>query len=149
MSLMKTHRVNASARSSANPQAVWDLLADVTTWPSWTAFSETSYEREGDPSPHGVGAVRRLRMGRLRSKEQVLVFEPTTRFSYDYTGSLPFDRYVANVTLTPSATGTTIEWGSEFEAKWPLTGGPLRLFMTFVLGDIAKRLARAAEGPTP
>ena len=128
---------------------MWDLLADVTTWPSWTGFSETSYEREGEPSPDGVGAIRRLRMGPLRSKEQVLAFEPPTRFSYDYTGTLPFDRYVATVTLTPAGTGTTIDWRSEFEAKWPLAGGALRLLMTFVLGDIAKRLARAAERPSP
>ena len=146
---MKTHHVSASATSTASPEAVWALLEDVTTWPSWAGFSEASYEREGDPPPHGLGAVRKLRTGPLHSKETVLEFEPPRRFAYDYVGSLPYDRYRGTVTLTPAATGTgtgtTIDWRSEFEAKWPLVGGALRVFMTRVLGDIAKRLARAAE----
>ena len=141
---MKTHHVHVTARSSAAPSDVWRLLSDVTTWPSWAGFSDASYERPGDTTPHGVGAVRRLRTGSLRSKERVLEFEPAERFAYDYQGSLPFRRYVGTVTLTPADGGTTIDWRSEFEAKWPLAGGALRLFMTAVLSDIAKRLGRAA-----
>ena len=142
---MARQHVRAQADSQAPPEAVWRLLADVTTWPEWAGFHETSYEREGSPAPHGLGAVRRLRMGRLRSRETVLAFDPPRDFAYDYVGTLPFKEYRGDVRLSERGDGTHIEWVSEFTAKWPLVGPLLRIGMTRVLADISSRLARAAE----
>lgn len=138
--------VEVSADSTASPEAVWRLLADVTTWADWAGFHEAAYEREGDPPPHGVGAVRRLRVGRLRSRETVLAFEPPTHLAYDYEGSLPVRDYRADVTLSErDGGGTRITWHSEFTGQYPLAGPLVRLFLTQALRRIATRLARAAE----
>lgn len=138
--------VEEHADSAAAPEAVWPLLADVTTWARWARFDEAVYEREGMPAPHGVGAVRRFRAGRLRSRETVLAFDPPAHLAYDYVGSLPFAGYRADVTLTPHGGGTRITWRSEFRGRYPLTGPLLRALVTRILRDVASRLARAAEG---
>lgn len=140
-----THQVDVSAWSAASPEEVFDLLADVTTWTTWAGFKEATYEREGERSRHGVGAVRRLRAGPLSSRETVLEFEPGRQLVYDYAGSLPFDHYRGEVRLTREGGGTRIAWHAEFSPAWPGTGSLLRLFMAEVLGSVATRLARAAE----
>jgi hypothetical protein len=142
---VRTIEVAAEARSTAPPEAVWRLLADVTTWPTWAGFAEATYEREGDPPPHGVGAVRRLRIGRLRSRETVLAFEPPHRFAYDYVGTLPYRTYRGDVELSPDGAGTCIAWRCAFTPKTAVLGPPLRLLMRRVLRDVSTRLARAAE----
>ena len=139
-----TQVIHVEARSAASPPAVWQLLVDVTTWPDWAKFDEATYERDGDPAPHGLGAVRRLRVGPLRSPEAVLRFEPPHRFAYDYDGTLPLRTYRAEVTLTPDLDGTVIQWHSEFTPKIPFTGWLLRRMLTRVLTDLSGRLAQAA-----
>ena len=146
-----TNVVEVHADSKASPDAVWQLLADVTTWPSWSSFDEASYEREGDTDRHGLGAIRRLRIKKLRSREHVLAFDPPRHFAYDYEGSLPLKNYRGDVTLTPSADGsggTRITWHSEFDTKIPGIGWGMRRSMKKVLTDLSAQLAKAAESPT-
>jgi Polyketide cyclase / dehydrase and lipid transport len=144
--LRRRYQVHTTAFSTASPDEVWQLLADVTTWTDWAGFDEAHYEKEGAPSRHGVGAVRRFRIGLLSSREHVLSFEPARQLSYDYDGSLPLAAYRGDVQLSRHRGGTRIVWRAEFAAGWPLTGPLLRRGMTKVLGTIAVRLALAAEG---
>ena len=48
--------------SVAPPEAVFAVLADATRWHEWAGVSvgTSVWEREGDPAPGGVGAIRRL-----------------------------------------------------------------------------------------
>ena len=133
------------ADSRATPEEVWRLLADVTTWTTWTRFSTAEYEREGAPAPHGVGAVRRMRVGPLRSRETVVEFDAPRRLSYGYEGSLPLKDYRADVTLVEHGDGTRITWHSEFAGKLPFLGPPLKALLRRTLQELAIRLARAAE----
>lgn len=95
------------------------------------------------------GAVRRLRIGRLRSRETVLHFEPDEHLAYDYVGTLPLRAYRADVTLTATDSGTTIHWHSEFTAKVSLTGWLLRRGLTRVLSTLSSQLAEAAAERRP
>lgn len=136
--------VVVTARAEAPPAAVWALLADVTTWPDWAPFDEARYLAAGAPDPHGVGAVRLLRAGRLHGRETVERFEPLKRLSYSYVGSLPVKDYRADVTLSPDGAGTLITWRAHFRMKLPLTGWLLRPLVRKVLKDVASALAGAA-----
>ncbi len=126
-------------------EAVWALLADVTTWATWSSFNESSYAVVGVPAPHGVGAQRAFRSGPFRSVDTVLTFDPPTRLSYGYRGPLPIKNYRADVVLTPLEAGTRITWHSEFSNSLPLVGPLMRLLLGKVLGDLATALARSAE----
>jgi hypothetical protein len=145
---MTRWNVEISTESKAATEEVWRLLADVTTWPSWSSFDEASYERLGDPAPHGVGAARAFRIGRFRSVDTVLRFSPPTHLAYDYRGPLPIKDYRAEVELTPIASGTRITWRCDFVPRIPLTGRLMRVVLRKVLGDLSRQLAIGAERST-
>ena len=142
--MTKLQIIDVEAHSTASRPEVWRLLSDVTTWPTWADIDEATDDRPGDPAPHGLGAIRRLRIGRLRSRETVLLFDPEEHFAYDYVGTLPLRDYRADVTLAEDGSGTTIHWHSEFTAKIPFTGWLLRRGLTRVLRTLSGQLAQAA-----
>jgi uncharacterized protein YndB with AHSA1/START domain len=132
--------LDAQDRSSAPPERVWALLADVSTWPQWADFEEAKVE-----SGSGLGELRAFRRGRTRTRERVTVFEPSQRLGYDLVSGIPIRDYHADVTLTPENGGTHIRWHSTFSAKVPGTGWLIRRSLQRFVADTAERLARAAE----
>ena len=141
---MTRWNVEVTAESHAPIDEVWRLLADVTTWPSWSSFDEATYGRPGDPPPHGVGAERRFRIGRFRSVDTVLQFVPPTQLAYDYRGPLPIKNDRADVELAPNGEGTTVRWRCSFDPRIPLLGRPMRAVLRKILGDLARQLAAAS-----
>jgi uncharacterized protein YndB with AHSA1/START domain len=136
--------VVASARSSAPVEAVWELLSRAETWRDWTGFTVSELEREGDPAPDGVGAIRRFGFPIFRSREEVVAFEPPDHLGYTVLAGLPLRNYRADVRLTPTPEGgTDISWVSSFDPPWPASGWFWAAFMKLILRDFTRRLARA------
>ena len=141
---MSVERFEVFARSSASPEAVWRLLADASSWKEWTKLTTAELEREGVPEPDGVGAIRRLgRAGRV-SREEVLEFEAPTHLAYTILSGVPVKNYRADVHLTPDGGGTLIAWRASFEPTRAATGVAIRVFFTYFLRDVARRLAKCA-----
>jgi Polyketide cyclase / dehydrase and lipid transport len=113
--------VEAEATAKASPGAVWALVSDVTRYPSWGPWSDGHYEKAGDESPPGVGAVQVLRsaqryLGRhTTSVETILEFEEDRHLAYTVIGGIPVRNYRADVTLSPSAEGTHIRWAATWD----------------------------------
>lgn len=146
---MGRHSIDEQAWSAAPPAAVWRLLADVATWSDWGPWEEASLRSEGVPPPSGVGAVRVLRRGRVRSVEEVTAFDPPFALRYELReGGLPVKGYAAEVTLVGEGDGTRIHWRSSFDGKWPLVGYALRPALAKFTRDVARRLADAAARAT-
>ena len=142
---MSHHVVELERRSTATPEAVWRWLADAASWREWTRLTDTRLEREGAPTPDGVGAIRHFGRAGGSSLEEVVVFDPPHHLAYVLIRGLPIVNYRADVTLEPDGTGTRIRWHSEFDTKYPGTGAPMRLFLRTFLGDTADRLVVRAE----
>jgi hypothetical protein len=139
-----TVHVEVYARSSAAPDAVWRWLADGASWASWSMLTVSELEREGEPPPDGVGAVRRFgRAGRV-SREQVVAFEPPHHLGYVLLSGMPVLGYRADVHLSADGEGTLIVWRSRFTPRWPGTGALIGWFFTRVLTGFARALARRA-----
>ena len=139
---MAHHAIEGRATSKASPEAVWRLVADITTWSDWGQWSTTTREREGAPPPDGVGAVRRLKTFPFTSVEEITAFEPSQRLGYKLLKGMPMRDYNAEIVLSPAPDGgTEIAWRSEFDTWVPGLAGGLRRFMR----DHAGRLAAAAE----
>ena len=137
--------VEASARSTAPPGAVWSLAADSATYPDWGTWDARSLVREGSPPPEGLGAVRALTTGRIVVHEEIMVFEPPHRVGYRLLSGLPLRNYEALITLEPADDGgTLITWRSEFSAKFPGTGGLFRRRLQALFEELVKRLAQSA-----
>lgn len=135
----------ATATTAAPIEDVWALLADARGWSRWSALWSSGLEREGHDEPDGIGAIRRFRTGAITSREEVVAFEPPRRLGYVLLSGMPLRHYRADVTLEPlSPGGTRITWRSTFDPKIPGTGWLMRGFVQIILGDFARRLARAA-----
>ncbi|MGD9793138.1 MAG: SRPBCC family protein [Acidimicrobiia bacterium] len=141
---MGNHSYRTTASSIAAPSVVFEVLADAERWKNWiSTIGRSSYERTGDPAPHGVGAIRVFgpRFGPL-SREEVVEYEPPHRFGYIIlSGFLPIKDYKATVVLTEKANGTTIDWSGSFSSRVPL----MAAFLGKTVSGFAKALAREAD----
>jgi len=138
--------ITRAATTSASPAAVYALLADGSTWPSWSPIGSSELLEPGDGTPEGLGAVRLFTTGRHKSRERVVVCEPGARFSYVLEKGLPLRDYRAVITLTPAddGSGTSIAWRSTFRAKVPGTGWVYRRALDQFIGQTVDGLAQAA-----
>ncbi|HEY6416230.1 MAG TPA: SRPBCC family protein [Acidimicrobiales bacterium] len=143
---MGRQHVDATAWSAAPPPAVYALLVDGSTWPSWSGHSGFELVERGEGDGDGVGAIRILHRGTMRSREQIVELVPDRRLGYTLLAGLALRDYRANVDLEPERGGTAIHWYSDFSAKVPGTGGLYRWALTrFVTQATASLAAHAAE----
>lgn len=133
-------------RADAEREAIWALLADVTTWADWGEWDTTRLKTAAPDGGPGVGAVRELHLGRTRSVERVTVFDAPHRLTYALVGgTIPVRDYEGEVLLEPApGGGTTITWRSSFRPKLPGTAGIVERRLRPFLLETAQRLGAAA-----
>ena len=136
-----------TARSSAAPERVFALLADSAHWSDWAGpmVMRSWWEREGEPAPGGVGAIRRLGLGKLSSREEILEYDAPRHLAYTWLTSFPVRDYRADVRLEPDGAGTRITWSGTFTPAFPGGAAVMRRFFLGTVGGFARRLAAHAE----
>lgn len=118
-------QIDVRARAQASPQRVWDLLVNAESWGDWAPFDEVTVEQGRE-----VGEFRRVRAGRITTRERVTGFDPPRRYVYEIVSGLPIRAYVADVRLSPLAGGgTDIRWQATFRARVPGTGWVMKLLL--------------------
>jgi hypothetical protein len=138
-------RVEVTRESDGPLDAVWDLLARAESWAEWSFVRSAELEREGDPAPYGVGAIKRLGGGGRSSREEIVAFEPPTHLGYVILSGLPVRDYRSDVTLSELAGGRTrIHGRSRFETSHAATGWFWQAFVALTLRTFARQLAKAA-----
>jgi len=143
---MNEQVIDHTVASAATPGAVFDLLADGSTWPEWSPLGSFELIEPGDGTPEGLGAVRLFTTGRHKSRERVVERRPGEVFSYALEAGLPLRDYRAVITLTSADGGTAIRWRSTFRAKVPGTGWLYRWQLDKFIGQTVAGLAAAAAG---
>jgi hypothetical protein len=146
--------IDVSSHSAASADAVYHLLADGSTWPTWSPIDSFTLDDpgqladSGDSQPEGLDAIRIFRTGRSTSRERVVERVPGRRLSYVLLAGLPLRGYRADVDLTPaSGGGTDITWQSSFTAKVPGTGWLYRQALRRFIQRCADGLAAYAAAP--
>jgi uncharacterized protein YndB with AHSA1/START domain len=133
---------------AAPPETVFDVLTDHRRYTDITLLRKASLEREGKPQPDGVGAIRVLTAVGPPMREEVLAYEPSTRFSYKLLSGLPVRDHVGTVELTPSGGGTKVIYAVRTTPTLPLVGAGvlavLKLGIRQLLGGIATESERRA-----
>ena len=138
--------IDKTATTSGDPAAVYELLADGSTWPTWSPIGAFELLEPGDGTPEGLGAIRLFITGRHKSRERVVERRPGEAFSYVLERGLALRGYKAVVTLRPSAAGgTTISWHSTFTSKVPGMGWLYRRQLGAFIGECVAGLAAATE----
>jgi hypothetical protein len=145
---MQQTEICIEAVSRANPSDVFRLLRDGSTWPQWSLFDDFQLEREGSADPLGIGAIRVFSTRVSKAREEVVEVIRNRRFSYVLRSGLPLNDYRADVDLIPMPCGgTTIRWQSTYYPRQRALSWFWRWFMTKILRDVGRQLARAAEDP--
>ena len=138
-----TLEVEASGITKAAPEVVWPLIEDAARFCEWGPWTQSGYDRPGDDSQHGPGAIRRISLGRTTTIERVLEADPTRRLSYEVVSGIPVRNYKAVVQLTPRPDGTLIHWSARFDRT--LLGRVVRRKLQQVYDDAMTRLVAASD----
>jgi uncharacterized protein YndB with AHSA1/START domain len=137
-----------TVQCAAPPDAIFAVLADATGWKDWAgkAIVVSEWEREGDPAPGGVGAVRKLGRWPMLTLERITEYEPPHHLGYTIVSGVPVRGYHADIDFVPDGHhGTTIRWGGAFEPKIPGTGTALELLLGRTVLGFARAAAAEAE----
>jgi len=135
----------------APPETVFDVLTDHRRYAELTPLRKSVLEREGEPAPNGVGAIRAVSAVGLSLREEVVVFERPSRFSYKVISGAPIRDHLGTVLLEPAGAGTKITYAVRMTPTLPLAGGIVvgatKLGIKSLLkGIVAESERRAAAG---
>lgn len=143
-------RYELVGHSGAPRDTVWRLVAEVEQWQRWSMLTRTFLLRPGQPDPNGVGALRRLAVGRFGSTEEVVAFEAPHHLGYEARKGMPARRYRADVVLEEEGTGTRIVWTGSVDPLVPGTGrlalAYARSFVSRFLGSLIRFTDSHPEG---
>jgi hypothetical protein len=135
---------------AAEPQAIWDVLADFGAVSSWADFVDHSCLLEHGADGGAVGTSRRVQLGRSTLVERITEFDPPQALAYDIEGLPRLIRHLCSGwILRPIATGftevtltNTVEFGSN-----PVQRVAARVFgrvsvkqLDLLLAGLAKRV---------
>ncbi|MGH2941346.1 MAG: SRPBCC family protein [Solirubrobacteraceae bacterium] len=140
---MGRQHIDIRTTTEAEPDAVWRLLGDSYTWPSWSPIEWVILDRHGDAD--GLGEVRTFKQGKARIREQIVERQPERGLSYKLVSGLPLRSYHVDVDLTPQSPGTEIRWHTTFRSAIPGLGWLYRRALTKTMRQFVDGLARHAR----
>jgi uncharacterized protein YndB with AHSA1/START domain len=133
---------------AAPPETVFAVLTEHHLYAEITPMRKSILEREGDPPPNGVGAIRVLTSAGPPLREEVIAYEPPTRFSYRLLSGAPVRDHVGTVELTPRDGGTRVVYAVKTTPTLPLVGaavvGVVKQAIKALLNGIVKESERRA-----
>lgn len=136
---------------AAPPEVVFDVLTDHRRYSEITRLRRSELEREGEPAPNGVGAVRVLSAapGAPLLREEVIAYERPTRFSYTLLAGLPVRDHVGTVELSPRGAGTRLVYAVRTTPTLPLAGGAVVAAVKLGIKQLLDGVSAEAERRTP
>ena len=78
--------ISRSRTIAAEPQAIWDVLADFGSISSWADNVDHSCLLSPATEGIAVGTTRRVQVGRNTLVERITEFDPPTTLAYDIEG---------------------------------------------------------------
>jgi hypothetical protein len=145
---------DVTAESTAPLSAVWALLLDPRSWPTWTPIDALEGDQSQGLSADGrdrVGAIRAFRTGDVVTKERIMALEPERRFAYEGVESPYMSDYHAVVELQPlPGDGTRIRWHGTYTVPSEMREqfqGYLGGFMQDMANGLAAQAALTTERP--
>jgi uncharacterized protein YndB with AHSA1/START domain len=129
----------------APPETVFDVLTDHRRYADITPVRKSELEREGEPAPNGVGAIRVLRSVGPPLREEVIVYEPPSRFSYKMLSGAPLRDHVGTVELTPQDGGTKVTYAVRTNPTVPVVGGAVVAVARLAVRQLVDGIVAEAE----
>ena len=143
--MVRRQHIDVQVHTRADAAAVYALLRDGASWPTWSPIESFQLERAGEGEPEGPGAIRIFRKGRVAGRDEIAELVPDRRFSYRHLSGLPVRDYRADVDLEPVKGGTRIRWQTSFTPKVLGTGWLWRWGIGRLVRQSAQSLAAYAS----
>jgi polyketide cyclase/dehydrase/lipid transport protein len=144
----RQYAFEVTARSTADASRLFELEADGSRWSEWARplVPQSTWERQGEPAPGGVGAVRLLGLRPLFVREETVEYEQDRRHAYVLRTPMPVRDYRAEFVVTPRTDGgTDVVWRGRFTERIRGSGPLIRAGLRGLLSVLIKRLVRFAE----
>jgi uncharacterized protein YndB with AHSA1/START domain len=132
-------------RIEASPQTVFAVLTEHANYAAVTPLRSSALEREGDPAPNGVGAIRVLGAVGPPLREEVIAYEPPIRFSYKLLSGAPVRDHVGTVELHPDGAGTRMVYAVRTIPTRPLAGAAVVAVSKQAIKALIKGISTESE----
>jgi uncharacterized protein YndB with AHSA1/START domain len=130
---------------AAPPDVVFEIFTDHRGYADITAARSSVLERQGDPPPNGVGAIRAIQSLGPPLREEVLTYEPPRRFSYTILSGAPLRDHLGTVEMTPQDGGTRIAYAVRLMPTLPVGGAAVVAAVRLAVRQLLKGVAAEAE----
>jgi uncharacterized protein YndB with AHSA1/START domain len=131
---------------AAPPEVVFDVLTDHRRYTEITPLRKAELEREGEPAPNGLGAIRVLSaLPGPPMREEVIAYERPRRFSYKILSGLPVRDHVGTVELSPKDGGTEVTYALKTTPTIPLAGPVFMAILKKAIRDLVGGVAKESE----
>ena len=130
---------------AASPETVFSVLTDHRAYADFTPIRKSELEREGEPAPNGVGAVRKLHMVGPPLREEVVEYVPSSKFVYKLLSGAPLKDHVGTVTLEPDGAGTRMIYTVDTTPTLPVAGGLVVAVVKRSVGQLAAGVVKESE----
>lgn len=108
---------------AAPPQTVFDVFTEHARYAEITPARKSTLEREGEPAPNGVGAIRVISSVGPPLREEVVAYEPPARFSYKVISGAPVRDHLGTIELSPDGDDTKMVYAVKMTPTVPVVGG--------------------------
>jgi uncharacterized protein YndB with AHSA1/START domain len=130
---------------AAPPEVVFDVLTDHRRYAELTPLRKSVLEREGEPDPNGVGAIRLLTAVGPPMREEVIAYDRPRRFSYTVLSGLPVRDHVGTASLEPSPAGTKVTYALRTTPTIPYAGVVVMLVLKRAISQLLNGVSAEAE----
>lgn len=130
---------------AAPPETVFEVLSDHRGYADITPLRRVELEREGDPAPDGVGAIRAMHAVGPPTREEVIAYEAPRRLAYRMLSGAPLKDHVGTVELSEEGNGTRMSWVVETTPTVPIGGSALVKVVEKVVEQLIKGIAKESE----
>lgn len=130
---------------AASPETVFAVLTEHDLYAEITPMRKSVLEREGEPPPNGVGAIRVLTSVGPALREEVIAYEPPSRFSYKLLSGAPVRNHVGTVELTSRDSGTHVVYAVRTTPTLPLVGPAVVAVVKQAIKALLNGIAKESE----
>jgi len=131
---------------AAPPEVVFDVLTDHRRYTEITPLRKAELEREGEPSPNGLGAIRVLSaLPGPPMREEVIGYERPSRFSYKILSGLPVRDHVGTVELKAAGGGTEVTYAVKTTPTPSLVAPVFMPILKKAIRDLIGGVAKESE----
>jgi uncharacterized protein YndB with AHSA1/START domain len=130
---------------AAPPETVFEVMTDHRGYAKMTMLRRSELEREGEPAPNGVGAIRVLGVAGPPLREEVIAYEPSTRFSYTLLSGLPVRDHVGTISLASRDGGTQVVYTVRTIPTVPLVGFAVLAVVKIGVSQLLSGIVRESE----